>query len=243
MNANKIKILKTELDQFVNIPVNMQWDFMGRDDSISEYETDALRRVIGLPVDFEIAKFVHNTFPNIDSSIDYEFYFYDDSQPITANTVGNWGITYLNEGFSPEEVYSEFVEVSKENEENPDYVIEKAKHQLEGVDLNELYYTHKKIAPFVRHFVGVKKVMLDFYIEVAQQLKMELKSVIPWNFLLPKYTNSLEPSLFIVLGDNSTVFSLSEYNNIYFSKSYNRRFKVNELEDYVNELSLVFVYF
>lgn len=105
MNANKIKILKTELDQFVNIPVNMQWDFMGRDDSISEYETDALRRVIGLPVDFEIAKFVHNTFPNMDSSIDYEFYFYDDSQPITANTVGNWGITYLNEGFSIKEVY------------------------------------------------------------------------------------------------------------------------------------------
>ena len=52
MNANKIKLLKTELDQFVNIPVNMQWDFTGRDDSISEYETDVFRRVIGLPVDF-----------------------------------------------------------------------------------------------------------------------------------------------------------------------------------------------
>ena len=78
MNANKIKILKTELDQFVNIPVNMQWDFTGRDDSITEYETDVLRRVIGLPIDFEIAKFNHNVFPNMDSAIDYEFYFYND---------------------------------------------------------------------------------------------------------------------------------------------------------------------
>jgi hypothetical protein len=107
MNANKIKILKTDLDQFVNVPVNMQWDFMGRDDSISEYETDVLRRVIGLPIDFEIAKFDHNVFPNMDSAINYEFYFYDDLQSITANTVNpaNWGITYLNNGFSAEEIY------------------------------------------------------------------------------------------------------------------------------------------
>jgi hypothetical protein len=107
MNANKIKLLKTELDQFVNIPVNMQWDFTGRDDSISEYETDVLRRVIGLPVDFEIAKFNHNVFPNMDSAIDYEFYFYNDLQPITANTIPitAWDVTYLNNGFSAEEVY------------------------------------------------------------------------------------------------------------------------------------------
>ena len=107
MNANKIKLLKTELDQFVNIPVNMQWDFTGRDDSISEYETDVLRRVIGLPVDFEIAKFNHNVFPNMDSAIDYEFYFYNDLQPITANTIPitAWDVTYLNNGFSDEEVY------------------------------------------------------------------------------------------------------------------------------------------
>jgi hypothetical protein len=39
MNANRIKIVKDDINKFVNIPVNMQWDFMGRDDSISEYET------------------------------------------------------------------------------------------------------------------------------------------------------------------------------------------------------------
>jgi hypothetical protein len=105
MNANKIKILKSDLDQSVNIPINMQWDFTGRDEAISEYETSILQQVIGAATDFEIARFAHNVLPNFNTAIDYEFYFYDDSQPITANTVGNWSISYLNNGFSVEEVY------------------------------------------------------------------------------------------------------------------------------------------
>jgi hypothetical protein len=105
MNANRIKILKTELEQFVNIPINMQWDFTGKDDAIDEYEVSVIDQVIGPAADFEIARFSHNVFQNQDTGINYEFYFYDDSQPITANTVGNWNISYLNNGFTSEEIY------------------------------------------------------------------------------------------------------------------------------------------
>jgi len=146
----------------------------------------------------------------------------------------NYTLNFLLE---PENIYSEFIELPQSNVDDMDAIIEKAKHQLEGVDLNELYYTHSRLAPFVRHFVGVKKVVLEKYIEVAQNLKMELKSVLPWNFLLPKYTNALEPSLFVVLNDKETIFSLSEYNNVYFSKSYARKFKPQEIEDYIAELA------
>ena len=38
MTANRIKIVKDDTNKYLNIPVNMQWDFMGRDDSISELE-------------------------------------------------------------------------------------------------------------------------------------------------------------------------------------------------------------
>ena len=143
-------------------------------------------------------------------------------------------LTFLLE---PETVYSEFIELNRSQEDEVDVVIEKAKHQLEGVDLNELYYTHSRLAPFVRHFLGVKKVVLENYLQISQNLGMELKSIMPWNFLLPKYTNALEPSLFVVLNDHETVFSLSEYNNIYFSKAYERKFKPHEIEDYIQELS------
>ncbi len=105
MNANRIKIIKDDLNKFVNIPVNMKWDFMGQDDSISEYEVEAIKKVTGVAADFEIARFSQNVFPNNDTSINYKFYFYDYSQPITANTVGNWTVSYLNAGFSTQEVY------------------------------------------------------------------------------------------------------------------------------------------
>ena len=83
----------------------MQWDFMGRDDSISEYEIDAIKQVTGAPIDFEISRFAHNIFSNSESAINYDFNFYDYSLPITSNTVGNWSNTYLNAGFSAQEVY------------------------------------------------------------------------------------------------------------------------------------------
>jgi hypothetical protein len=105
MNASRVKIVKDDTNKYLNIPINMQWDFMGRDDSISEYEANAIKEVTGIAADFEVARFSHNTFPNLDTAINYEFNFYDDSQPITANTVGNWSSSYLNEGFSTQEVY------------------------------------------------------------------------------------------------------------------------------------------
>ena len=105
MDFTRIKIVKDDIDKFVNIPINMQWDFMGRDDSIQVYEAEAVREVIGSPQDFEIIRFAHNIFPNIDSEINYVFNFYDYSQPITANTIGNWTVNYLNNGFSVTDVY------------------------------------------------------------------------------------------------------------------------------------------
>jgi hypothetical protein len=105
MNANKIKIVKTDLDQFVNVPINMQWDFMGNDDSIDTYQEEVLEQVIGPAADFEVARFSHKPFQNQDTAINYEFFFYDDTQPITANTVGNWDMTYLNNGFTAAEIY------------------------------------------------------------------------------------------------------------------------------------------
>lgn len=105
MNASRVKIVKDDTNKYLNIPVNMQWDFMGRDDSISEYEAKAIKEVTGVAADFEVARFSHNIFQNNDTAINYQFNFYDDTLPITGNTIGTWGSSYLNEGFSVQEVY------------------------------------------------------------------------------------------------------------------------------------------
>lgn len=105
MNASRVKIVKDDTNKYLNIPVNMQWDFMGRDDSISEYEAKAIKEVTGVAADFEVARFSHNIFQNDDTAINYQFNFYDDTLPITGNTIGSWGSSYLNEGFSVQDVY------------------------------------------------------------------------------------------------------------------------------------------
>ena len=107
MSVNKIKILFSENTNYVDVPVEFKWDFTGRDDSIEEYQKEMIKEIIGIANDFEISRFEHNSFPNEQTEINYEFYFYDNSQPITATTVnsGNWDITYQNEGFLPTDIY------------------------------------------------------------------------------------------------------------------------------------------
>ena len=107
MSVNKIKILRPINDQYVDIPIEMKWDFTGRDDSILEYQDEMVKEIVGSPNDFEISRFSNNSDQNGNTDINYEFYFYDNVLPISANTVtqSNWGISYINEGFTNEEVY------------------------------------------------------------------------------------------------------------------------------------------
>ncbi len=107
MSVNKIKILLSETDKYVEVPVEMKWDFTGRDDSIEEYQKKMVKEIIGIANDFETLRFSHNSFINEKTDVNYEFYFYDNVLPITATTVTsvNWDITYQNEGFTPSDIY------------------------------------------------------------------------------------------------------------------------------------------
>jgi hypothetical protein len=107
MSVNKIKIIRPTTDNYVDIPIEMKWDFAGHDDSILEYQKEIVKEIIGSPNDFEISRFSHNSDIDGNTDINYEFYFYDNVSSITATTVTqtNWGISYINEGFTNEEVY------------------------------------------------------------------------------------------------------------------------------------------
>ena len=93
MSVNKIKIIRPTTDNYVDIPIEMKWDFAGHDDSISEYQEEMVKEIIGSPNDFEISRFSHNSDIDGNTDINYEFYFYDNVSPITATTVTqtNWG--------------------------------------------------------------------------------------------------------------------------------------------------------
>ena len=49
MSVNKIKIIRPTTNNYVDIPIEMKWDFAGHDDSISEYQKEMVKEIIGSP--------------------------------------------------------------------------------------------------------------------------------------------------------------------------------------------------
>ena len=111
MIVNKYKILLPNNDQYLNVPIEMNWDFLGRDDSIDDYQETMVKEVIGGVNDFEIVQFSHKDYItqlNVNkTSIQYKFNFYDNLLPVTnpGVTITNWNSSYINEGFSVNEIY------------------------------------------------------------------------------------------------------------------------------------------
>lgn len=108
MSVNKVKIQLPTNDKFVNIPIQMDWDFTGRDNAIEAYEDEVAKEIVGVANDFEVARFAHDKHPNNDNTfVDYQFYFYSGVQSsVTASTISNWINSYLfTNGFNTLEVY------------------------------------------------------------------------------------------------------------------------------------------
>ena len=57
MVVNNFKILKTNIDKGINIPINMNWDFLDREDSLNLYEEQIITEIIGEPENYETARF------------------------------------------------------------------------------------------------------------------------------------------------------------------------------------------
>ena len=49
-------------DQAIDIPIEIKWDFDGRNDSIEIYEDEVIEEIIGKPKDYEIMRFGHDSY-------------------------------------------------------------------------------------------------------------------------------------------------------------------------------------
>ena len=108
--SNKYKFILPTTDKYINLPIELKWDFYGRDDSIEIFQEEVVEDIIGVPDDFEILRFAHDTyrFGNSfeDTKINYEFNFYNGNpNTVGTSTIANWECSYLPEGFSATEVY------------------------------------------------------------------------------------------------------------------------------------------
>ncbi len=118
MNNNSYKFtLPKGDDKYINIPIEIKWDFIGQDDAVEEYQQNVVEEVIGFPGDFEVLRFAHAPYDNeTKTDIKYDFHFFADNtgnvpanpsllvtQPTT--TISNWITSYIPEGFTEIDIY------------------------------------------------------------------------------------------------------------------------------------------
>lgn len=108
--SNKYYFKLPTTNQTIQLPIEIQWDFLDRSDSIEIYQNEIVKEVIGSAEDFEIAQFAHDVVSPLDlsTSVNYEFYFYNTGSPtsISATTTStDWINSYITEGFTSKEIY------------------------------------------------------------------------------------------------------------------------------------------
>ncbi len=160
----------------------------------------------------------------------------------------------LNFLVEPENIILKFILVNKRDGDLEEQIINEIKTKLKDVNLDELYFSYIKIAPFVYQFMGIKKDVIDKYLEISNLSNIPVQSVVSWVMLLPKYENPGASSIFIVrntafaseetqtlAGDlerGKQIIALSELNGIYFVGEYTKETTSNELQTLVHDLSI-----
>jgi hypothetical protein len=104
MAANNYRIiLNNTTDSQVTIPIEIDWDFAGQDQSIDLYEDEVVKDVVGEGYDFEVERFPHDIDEESGKSeINYEFYFYSGG---SLGDVNSWHNSYLTEGLTTKNIY------------------------------------------------------------------------------------------------------------------------------------------
>ena len=101
MNVSKQILFSGFTSNRINIPINLDWEYLDVDSEIKEYENSILNELITTDKDFEVDRFSHADYEN-KSEINYEFYFYEGA---SLSNTSNWKIDYRAQGFTTQEVY------------------------------------------------------------------------------------------------------------------------------------------
>jgi len=89
MDVNKIKILPSDTDRTVIVPLGINWDFLDRNDAIQQEKQKILKKVIGEPTNYELSRYSHVANPSGVSRLTYQFLF-------SSGIDGPWEASYLS---------------------------------------------------------------------------------------------------------------------------------------------------
>ena len=119
-DVNKYKILNTNNNFQLQVNIPTTWDFANRGDLIDDYESIVAKEMVGVPQNFEMARFsrkpTYDSNNELSTSITYKFYFADYTQnTLTPNALTpTWYNSYeLANTFTPEELRTNAKSVQK----------------------------------------------------------------------------------------------------------------------------------
>lgn len=112
---NSYKFILPTNDQSIDIPIEIKWDFYGRTDSIEMYEDEVVEEIVGLPKDYEIVRFSHESFGTEEKTeLNYQFFYFDGtSVDVSTSNLTDWKNSYVQAGFSIGELYSRSPTITK----------------------------------------------------------------------------------------------------------------------------------
>jgi hypothetical protein len=107
VNNNYFRYTTSPNDRYLNIPVNINFDNLGREDGITEFENDVLKDLINGIDDFETTKFANSPYPTLpnNTDINYIFSFFNPTNTILTAPSTAWSDNYNNCGFFNDEIY------------------------------------------------------------------------------------------------------------------------------------------
>lgn len=88
MSASNIRLLLSRNGLEVTIPIEQVWDFQGEQQAIETYEATVLNEILNKDEDFEVSRFDHKDYDSLQTSLNYEFYFQNQTfnPPIYENS-------------------------------------------------------------------------------------------------------------------------------------------------------------
>lgn len=138
----------------------------------------------------------------------------------------------------PSDTYLNFVIINKGRGNLEEQIISETKEKLVGINLEDVYFSYQKLAPFVYQTIAISKERVDSYLSVANMLGIPLKAILPWVLLLPKFVNSSAPMIFVSKDGAKQVVALSELGGLFFVGTYEHEKTNEELQKLVEDLSV-----
>jgi hypothetical protein len=85
MDVNRYKLIDSNVNKSIVLPLDINWDFLDRGDSVDIYQQEIVDKVIGEPVDYELARFTHALCGGY-TKLTYKFNFWNSTDSSYENS-------------------------------------------------------------------------------------------------------------------------------------------------------------